>query len=167
MSRTGLRSDSREREGRGGKRRRERKSVCLFVWWYVCVRGCVAAWLRGCVLRCVKLTMLRLSVLRLPMLQLPMLRYERACPHAVPPRGFALGTCRLFCPLRPVCQRAQVCVCVCVCVDVDVDVDDSLGNTKMFRTGLRSDSRRREGEGRRTKEKGGERRKLRSEREGR
>ena len=46
MSRTGLRSDSREREGRGGKRRRERKSVCLFVRWYVCVRGCAAAWLR-------------------------------------------------------------------------------------------------------------------------
>ena len=31
-----------------------------------------------------------------------------------------------------------------VSVDVDVDVDDSLGNTKMFRTGLRSDSRRKE-----------------------
>ena len=60
-----------EEEGREGER--ERVCVCMYV--------CVCVWVRGCVLRRVKLAMLRLPVLRLPMLR---------CERARAPEGFHL-----------------------------------------------------------------------------
>ena len=99
MSRTGMRSDSREREGGGGgERRRERKSVCLYVC--MCMRVC--AWVR--------VAPSETAMLRLPVLRLPMLRCERA---RAPPRDFTSSTCRLFLALSP--GLPAICVCVCVC----------------------------------------------------